>query len=53
MDRDIRRRSVEDMFGCEESEFREVVEDEAVEFSCVRLCGGGGGGGFACLAGGG
>ena len=24
------------MFGCEERELREVVEDDAVEFSCVR-----------------
>lgn len=45
MDMDIRRKSVADMFGCDEREFREVVEDEAVEFSCVRLCDG-----FAVLA---
>ena len=35
------------MFGWEEREFKEVVEDEAVEFSWVRLCDGG----FTGLAG--
>ena len=29
-----RRRSLDERFGCDPSELREVVEDEAVELSC-------------------
>ena len=34
-----RRRSVEERLGCDTREFRDVVEEEAVEFGCGRPVG--------------